>query len=889
MAAPPSGTITFLFTDIEGSSRLWERHAGAMAGTLARHDAILRNAIAAHVGYVFKTIGDAFCAAFSTAQDALGAAMTAQRAFAAAAWEETGPPRVRMALHTGAAEQRDGDYFGPTLNRVARLLAAAHGGQTLLSQVTQELVRDALPPGVSLRDLGERRLKDLARPERIFQATAAGLPSDFPPLRSLESFPNNLPAQLTSFIGREQAMADVKQLLHTAPLLTLTGTGGTGKTRLSLQVATEMLDQFPDGVWLAEFATISDPDLVPETVAPAVGLREEPGRPAAETLPAFMRGKAMLLIFDNCEHVVAACARLAERLLQASPHLQILASSREPLGIAGEKTWHVPPLSLPEHWRGELGSADTAEKLSQFEAVRLFIDRATAVHPAFQVTNENAPAVAEICWRLDGIPLAIELAAARVKVLSVEQIAGRLNDRFHLLTHGSRTAMPRQQTLRALIDWSYDLLTEPERVLLCRLAVFGRGRTLEAVEAVCAGDGVEEWEILDLLTQLVDKSLVTVEKAPGHEPRYTLLESVWDYSREKLAASGERDVLRARHLDFFIAFAEKAERELCGRSQQEWVRRCELEEVNFRLALRASIRLPGCVEKGLRLASALQRYWEMRSLLKEGGEIYADLLGHPEAAARTPARAKTLAAAGRLAWIADDLANGARWTSEALEIFRELSDTRATAETLGDLALFRWDARDCAAAKAMLDEADALAAPLADKRLCADLLSTRAVLASAEHRHADALALSEKALRLYIELGDEWSTDGALWAVAISAALLRDFEKARASLDPVLRNVAATRNHWSLPYSLEAFAAVAAAEGQFPRAARLLGAAEALREQAGLATAPSDHPAMRELLATAADALTAPECLAARHEGRAMSERDAVDFALERENEGSAS
>ena len=493
---------------------------------------------------------------------------------------------------------------------------------------------------------------------------------------------------------------------------------------------------------------------------------------------------------------------------------------------------------------------------------------------------ENAPAVAEICWRLDGIPLAIELAAARVKVLSVEQIAARLNDRFRLLAGGSRTAMPRQQTLRALIDWSFDLLTEPERALLRRLAVFGRGRTLEAVESVCAGDGVEEWDILDLLTQLVDKSLVAVEKTPGREPRYTLLESVWDYSREKLAASGERDVFRARHLDFFTAFAEKAEPELCGKNQREWLARCTVEEINLRFALDAAIELRGCVEKGLRLASAMQRYVEMRSLLKEANATYAELLSHPDAAARTAIRAKTLGAAGRLGWIADDLAAGAKHTAEALEIFREIGDSRGAAEMLGDLSLFKWDAGEMDPAKAMLDEAESLAGPLGDKRLRADLLTARAVLAAAERRHAEALALNEDALQIYTDLGDEWFADGSRWAAGMSATLLGDFEKARASFEPGLRNATALGNNWSVPYSLEAFAALAAAQKQFTRAAKLLGAAEALRAKAGISTEPSDHPAMRELLVAAAQELGAAECLAARREGRALTASQAAALAL---------
>src|SRR5581483_10883580 len=526
MAQPPTGTITFLFTDIEGSSQLWERHPEAMRLALAKHDTILREACETRGGFVFKTIGDAFCVAFDTAHTAFIAALEAQRLLNGESWDQTGPLKVRMALHTGPAEHRDRDYFGPALNRVSRLLAAAHGGQTLLSLPTEELVRDQLPDGVRLRDLGERRLRDLTRPERIYQLVADDLPSEFPSLRSLESVPNNLPAQLTTFVGREREMAEVKRLLNATHLLTLTGAGGTGKTRLSLQVAADVLEQFPDGVWLVEFATIDDPALVPELVAAALNVRQEPDQSLVITLTNFLRAKNVLLILDNCEHVVTACARLAETLLRASSNLRILASSREPLAIAGETAWPLPALSLPEeYWRNIRGGDDAIERLAQFESVRLFIDRARAARPAFILTNENVITVAQICSRLDGIPLAIELAAARVKVLSLSQIAERLDDRFRLLTSGSRTALPRQQTLRALIDWSYDLLSESERKLLQRLSVFARGRTLEAIEAVCSGEGIEDFEIVDLLTQLVDKSLVSVEKSPGKEARYYITES----------------------------------------------------------------------------------------------------------------------------------------------------------------------------------------------------------------------------------------------------------------------------------------------------------------------------------------------------------------------------
>ena len=483
ISVPPSGTVTFLFSDIEGSTALWEQSADSMRPALARHDSLLRQAIEAGGGYVFKTLGDAFCAAFATAPEALAAALSAQIALAGEGWELPTPLLVRMALHTGSAEERDADYFGPPLNRVARLMAAGHGGQVLLSEVTQALVRDALPRDVTLGDLDLHRLKDLGRPERVFQLEHPALPADFPPLRSLDNpaLPNNLPQQVTSFIGREKQLAEVKALLDRTRLLTLTGSGGSGKTRLSVQAAADVLDQYEGGVWLVELAALADAALVPQSVADVLGVKEQAGGTARQGLLDWLRPKRLLLILDNCEHLVTACAVLAAEILRLCPRVRLLASSREPLGVVGEQVYRVPSLSLPDPKQPQ-----TVESLSQFEAVRLFIERAQAVQYSFSVTDANAPAVAQICWRLDGIPLALELAAARVRALPVEEINTRLDHRFRLLTGGSRTALPRQQTLRALIDWSYDLLNEEEQTLLARLSVFAGGWTLEAAGGVCA-------------------------------------------------------------------------------------------------------------------------------------------------------------------------------------------------------------------------------------------------------------------------------------------------------------------------------------------------------------------------------------------------------------------
>ena len=455
MTMPPSGTVTFLFTDIEGSTKLAQEHPQEMPELLARHNAILTQAIQAHEGYVYEIAGDSFCAVFSSAIDAVHAALDAQQHLQNEVWSPA-PIKVRMGIHTGTVKVNDKNgYTGyATLALAQRVMSAGHGGQVLLSGATRELVRDSLPEHAELVDLGERRLKDLLRPEHLYQLNALGLPSKFPPPNTLDVFPNNLPAHLTTFIGREKEIAEVKQELLEHRLVTLTGAGGTGKTRLSLQVAAELLDHFPHGIWFVELAALTDPELIPRAILSTIGISEQAGSRSIELLKEYLHEKNSLIILDNCEHLIEASARVTESLLNAAPDLKILASSREALGVKGELAYPVPSLSLPD-----LRNLPIAEQLSQYEAVRLFIDRAALLSPHFVVDRDNAPFIAQICHRLDGIPLAIELAAARVKVLTVEQISSRLDNRFRLLTGGARTALPRQQTLRALIDWSYDLLS----------------------------------------------------------------------------------------------------------------------------------------------------------------------------------------------------------------------------------------------------------------------------------------------------------------------------------------------------------------------------------------------------------------------------------------------
>jgi predicted ATPase/class 3 adenylate cyclase len=880
MPAAPTGTITFLFTDIEGSSRLWERYPVDMGPALSGHDAILRDAIEGQGGYIFKTAGDAFYGAFETAEGAMLAAVTAQRALFRHAWHETGPLRVRMAIHTGVAEFRENDYFGPSMNRVARLLAAGHGGQVLLSFASEELVRDHLPEGVSLRDLGERRLKDLNRPERLFQLIVEGLPTEFPPLRSMEVVPNNLPVQLTSFVGREREMTEVKRLLGTTHLLTLTGTGGTGKTRLSLQVAADILETFSDGVWLVELATLADPDLLIETVMGVLGAREEPDHPLLMTLTNYLRTKNLLLIFDNCEHIIAAVAQLSDTLLRACPSLRILASSREAMGIAGETTWAVPSLSLPDMWRNQLTGHELVEALSQYEAVRLFIDRALAVQPSFQITNENAPAVAQICWRLDGIPLAIELAAARVKVLTLDQIAARLDDSFRLLTGGSRTALPRQQTLRALIDWSYDLLSESEKKLMRRLSVFVRGRTLEAVEFVCSGDGVEDFDVLDLLTLLVDKSLVTREEEAG-ETRYYILESVWQYGRMKLEEAGELTALRNRHLDYFVQFSEQAKDKLFNAEQVVWLEKLEFERPNLRVALEWSLESQGNAQKGLRLAGALGRFWEVRTHFKQARGLYDEILAQPEAAARTPARADALTGAGRLAWCQDDNPAAREYFHAALDLYREFNNDIMVGFVLAYLGFVERSEGETERARAHFNEISELAQKLNNPQLHAITNSGLGSLAVDDGNLQLARELKEGSLVLYRKFGDVYIISLLAWSLSRVLALLGEYEKARALLEECVASSRQIGNKWSFPYYLEGFGEIAIGEGKGERAAKLYGAAEVLRDKIGLPPPPpGDRLFYDKIVQEIRNALPEEAFKAAWDEGRAMKIEQSLAYAL---------
>jgi predicted ATPase/class 3 adenylate cyclase len=743
MPSIPSGTITFVFTDIEGSTMRWDRDRSAMQTAVRAHDALMRAAVTAHAGHVFKTIGDAFCVAFSLPEDAVSAMLDAQRALAAEDFAAVDGIRVRMAIHTGTADERDGDYFGPAVNRVARLLAIAHGGQVLLSGVTSDLVQGSLPAQASLRDLGEHRLKDLTRPEYVYQLLAPDLVSEFPPLRSLNTLANNLPLQVTSFVGREAEIAKITALLDEHRLVTLVGTGGVGKTRTSLQVAANMVDGSGDGVWFIELAPLMSGEYVPATMAQAIGLALGDGDPVAQ-LVAALKSKRMLLVFDNCEHLVEASARVVAALITGCPQITILASSRQALGITGEATFRMP--SLPEP-----------------AAITLFVERAQAVNDRFELTDDDAPIVADICRRLDGVALAIELAAARVKMLRPAQLRDRLDERFRVLTGGGRDRLPRQQTLRALIDWSYDLLDEREQMLFRRLGIFVNGFLLEAASAVGGSDELDEFEVFDLVASLAEKSLVMAEPQ-GSAIRYHLLESTRAYAMERLAEADERDLIAGRHLRYFRDWFVQVQRDAEEyRGNRHSVFLAERDDIRF--ALDGAV-ARGDLTDGADLLGALGQTWMAGGLGDEG-------IAHLESciAALPPSASLQLA---KLGIALTDLCNNYGRSTRAgtagigaVDSARAAGDGPVLAAALKSYADVLYLRGDVAGADAALTEAEPIAGLTAN--LKANLLAGRARLSRSTGDF-------DTAARSFAQLRDQFEALGNRRNVAVSIAELGEVE-----------------------------------------------------------------------------------------------------------------
>ena len=863
-----SGVTTYLFTDIEGSTRLWEQEPERMRPALARHDALTREAVEAHRGVVVKTTGDGFHAVFTDPLDALQASLQLQLALSDPETTNGVALNVRCGLHAGVDERRNNDFFGPVVNRAARIMGAAHGGQILLSQAVLSLIGEHLPQGVGTRSLGAVRLRDLTSPEPVYQILHPQLRQDFPALRSLEATPNNLPQQVTSFIGRETELAEVRKLLGQTRLLTLLGVGGLGKTRLSLQVAADVLDDYPDGVWFVELAALTDESLVPQAVASVLSVKEEAGRPVIDALVKFVAQRKLLIVLDNCEHLVRACAEVAKRLLQSGSGLRFLTTSREALHTQGETMYAVPALAVPD-----ASLTVAVAVLTQFESVRLFVERAAATQPAFRITEHNAPAIVDICRRLDGIPLAIELAAARVRALSVETIAERLSDRFRLLVQGDRTALPRQQTLRALIDWSYDLLSEVERALFRRVAVFAGGWTLEASEAVGSGASLGEMDVLDVLARLVEKSLVVLEAYGG---RYRLLDTVREYAQERLSESGEGDDVRNRHLAYYLALGVQARPELVGPNQGTWLARLDLERENL-LSIHAWCdHAEGGGELGLKLVYAVRPYWVKRGLLALGHRMTVAALLRPGAKERNFARCRGLSDAGQLAYYMGRYAEAATYLEEGLSIAREIGDEGRIKVVLYALGMAAIGQGNLATARRHLDEALVLARALGNKHDLTAALNARAQLHRMEGDLDTAEPLYNQMLALARELGDR---DGIaigllnLAMVSIGRGLVDD---ARAMLLDALEIAGEIGSKPAGQSVLEVCAGLASRGTEWERAAFFYGAAEAETAHTGLQRDPTDEAFLAPLISTARENFGVERFRAAEVAGRSLSYEVAI-------------
>jgi predicted ATPase/class 3 adenylate cyclase len=916
MRGLPTGTVTFLFTDVEGSTRLWERDPEAMSQALARHDELLREAVEVRGGFVFKTVGDAFYVAFSTAAEAVEAALDAQKFLLSEEWEEAGPLKVRVVLHTGTAEERNGDYFGPTMNRAARLLSAGHGGQVLLSLSTQELVRDQLPLGAELRDLGVRRLKDLSRPEHVFQLTDPELPSSFPPLKTLDVRLNNLPIQPTPLLGREREVAEIADLLRREDvrLLTLTGTGGTGKTRLALQSAAELIDEFEDGVFFVALALISDPELVASTVAGTLSVSESAGRALKEDLREYLSTKELLLVLDNFEQVVDA-APLVGELLSGCPGLKVLVTSRTLLRIYGEHEYAVRPLELPDP-----GHLPPIETLRQYEAIRLFTERAHAADTNFSLTNENAPAVAEICARLDGLPLAIELAAARIKLLSPQAMYSRLSNPLTFLTGGARDLPERQRTLRGAIAWSHALLDEGEQALFASLSVFSGGCALGAVEAICDAECGSFVDVLEGLSSLLDKSLLRQEEMVEGEPRFVMLETIREYARESLEARGNAEEIRRLHAEYFLALAEQGASELQGPEEVTWLERLEIDHDNMRAALSWTLQSEEA-ELGMRLAGALWRFWDMRGYYGEGRRWLEATLAKDGRASETRAMAlegvgwladvqgdidRAVAAAeeglnlgarvkiqsnvttsflrilGSAAYVCGAHERAARLFDESLALSREARDERGVASSLLQLGNVSSDLGDYGEARTFYEEGLALSRKLDDKALLASALISVGAEFLLQGDPERGAILNEEAAQLYRERGNRGHLQYALDNMGWAALMRGDQQQAEALHRESLALSRQLGDKLVAAEALEGLACSASARGEAERVARLFGAAEALREAVGYRQEPREHALRKPYLAVARPQLAEAKWEAAWTEGRRLGFEEAIAYALEK-------
>ncbi|HET6277013.1 MAG TPA: adenylate/guanylate cyclase domain-containing protein [Candidatus Cybelea sp.] len=903
----PSGTVTLLFTDIEGSTQHWEERPDEMALALRRHDELLRTTIEVHGGHVFKTMGDQFCAAFWRASDAIAAADDAQRALASEDWSAVGGLAVRMALHSGATDERGGDYFGPVVNRVARLLSIAHGGQTIVSGVTALQLRGLMSDHTELRDLGEHRLKDLIESEHVWQLVVPDLRDTFPPLLSLGSLPNNLPRQVTALIGREEVLAEIESLVQGHPLVTLVGTGGVGKTRLALQTGADLLDGSADGAWFVELAPLSDPALIVNTIAATFGLREQANRSFLDVLLQYLRPRRLLLILDNCEHLIEAVAKIADAILRAAPQVRMLATSREPLRIAAEHVYRVPSLAVPPD------NPLTSDEALQHGAIALFAERARASDGKFMLSDETAPIVADICRRLDGIALAIELAAARVRMLPPRQLAQKLDERFRVLTGGSRSALPRQQTMRALIDWSHDLLAEPEQRLFRRLAIFVGGWTLEAAEAVCTDETLDAFDVTDLLSSLVDKSLVVAE---AENLRYTLLESTRAFALEKLAESGEREALVRRHAQWAANLGDHAYETLWTIPRLQWFAQFDPEIENARFAVDWALSHDEILLAARILAGFSSPYQRLIGALEVSSRLEL-VLERLDAAAQP-------AVAAHVWWAVARLSVGPRTVEaaqRALELAERCNDTLTTIDSLSRMAFGLLQAGRPQEAQPVIDRAlrrsegngltrslihvSALIVAEPVARLCGRVpeagqtsaealalatelgeelqaLQIRGNMAELEFQKGNAAGALELVEAIEVQTHGRRTDLTRIQALVNGAAYriaLGDIPGARSVARDVLR-LARGVQLFHATIAIQHLATVAALSGDAPRGARLRGYVDALYRNTSFERELTEQRTYEILVTALREKLSDAEIESLAAEGAQLSEDQAVAEAL---------
>jgi predicted ATPase/class 3 adenylate cyclase len=813
MATPPerpTGTVTFLFTDIEGSTRLLQELGDDWAGVLHDQRRLMRDAIAQNNGVELGTEGDSFFVVFASAADATQAVVSAQQALAAHSWTGGQTVRVRMGLHTGEARRVGDDYVGLDVHRAARIAACGHGGQVVISDSVYTLVVTALPAGVSIRDLGEHRLKDLPRPEHLYQLEIDGLPSEFPPLKTLDVRKNNLPLQLSSFLGRTAELAELKGLLAAGRLVTLVGTGGIGKTRLAIELAAELLEDY-GYVWLAELASITDRDLVAQTLMTAIDVREQAGRSPIDALIDYFAPKSALVILDNCEHLVESCAILAEALLEACPKLKIIATSREHLGVPGEASWRVPSLPVPDPER-----LPALEQVAESAAVALFVDRATAASPSFQLTNQNARLVVEVCQRLDGIPLAIELAAKRLSLLTLPQMITRLNDRFRLLTGGGRTALPRQQTLRAAIDWSHELLAESERTLLRRASVFAGGFSLELAEEICAWAPLDAADMLDLLGTLVSKSLVVYDETGS---RYRMLETIREYAVERARSAGEDGEVETRHRTRFLALAEEADHELHGPAQLRWFDLIDTEIANVRAAFESWLTHEDA-QAALRIAAGLGLYWRARGRFTEGrGWLERGLA--PKEAVPATLRAKALAWASYLAIYQGAYTQAQIRGEESLNLYTAAGDGWGMGFALQVLGAVALNQDDYPSAARLEQESVRYLRQTGDTDGLGLSYVYLGVVALRRGEYPEAMGMLEQALLNFREVGDMRRVSIALRLMGEVELCQGHYSPATSLLDESLGLVREAKDRVDLGLTVYLLGQAARAAGDLPRAKAL--------------------------------------------------------------------